>query len=263
MKKIIASATLLAASTMLASAASVAYTFNLASGTTVGSAINLAAAGIPSSAGAATELLKDSTKDSMEAAFGTGASLYVNISAGKLWGGASASAGGIDTSTIKSNSTAQEILGLTETDISNINYGVQDGAGGATTTFVVSGLSANTEYTLSMLVYGQGSGTTISWGSTGTLVSGVYAYGNAASTNITSGETSLSVSDVYAVLLTLQTDARGSVSVALTNGSSDSSNKIAMGYFGISQVPEPSAFGLLAGVGALALAVSRRRRSHK
>lgn len=148
---------------------------------------------------------------------------------------------------------------------------MSDGAQTATTTFAVTGLIANTTYTVTMLVgaldaNGSATGTAkISW-DTGTLVSGRYAYGASATQTLSASDTSTTLANLSAVELKITTDSNGAFNIKLYNGDSDNSgSKTSIGFFAITGdvIPEPSAFGLLAGVGALALAASRRRRSRK
>jgi len=58
-------------------------------------------------------------------------------------------------------------------------------------------------------------------------------------------------------------NSEGTISFKLWTGSDINANGnmgTQIAFFGISTIPEPSAFGLLAGLGAVAFAVSRRKR---
>jgi len=262
MKKLFSVVAILAASTMLANAASVAFTFNLGDGVSVGDAKNLNANNLGTGPGTkVTGLLEEQTKETMKK-LGNNASLSVTVTTGKIWGGIeSSNPTPFTTTTLSSNTAALSILGLTAENLQKINYGMQDAAGGATTTFNVTGLNANTTYNVSLLIgIASGSSAQISW-DTGNLVSGLYAYGASATQTISGTSYTFQSSQVpVAVSLKITTNDSGAFNVSMKN---DGSSKSSIGYFGISEmtIPEPSAFGLLAGLGAIALAVSRRRRS--
>lgn len=259
MKKLIASATLFAASTMLASAASVAYTFNLTN--TIDNATNISAKGCGNGGNTSCD---DAVHWSLD---GGNAKVVVSTSAGKLWDTVQNSSNEYNgISVIASNSYAQTMFtyaGISTEDISKITNGTNNGAQVDTTTFGVSGLIANTTYTVTMLITPKQGSAAISW-TTGTFVSGSYAYGNSAQQTISGTDTTtLVLSSMSVVELKLTTDSSGAFNINLLNGSaSNSSGKTSIGFFAITGdvIPEPSAFGLFAGVGALALAVSRRRR---
>ena len=75
----------------------------------------------------------------------------------------------------------------------------------------------------------------------------------------TASEAVLSGSEV-----TLAANTTYTVTLTAKQGSSNSSNGCYVGLSGITYtIPEPSAFGMIAGVGALALVAARRRRSRK
>jgi len=263
MKKLFSVAAFLAASTMLANAVSVAFTFNLGDNATIDGVTNLAADGLGNGPGSpASGLLADSTKETMKK-LGNNASLSVSLSTGKLWG----KEGGSNptpftTTTLSSNADALSILGLTADNLQKIKWGAHDAAGGATTTFNVTGLEANTTYNVSLLIgIKEGSYAQIFW-DTGTLVSGRYAYGESATQTISGSDTSYTFQSSQvpvAVSLEITTNASGAFNVGMKNYDGAKSS---IGYLGISTtaIPEPSTFGLLAGVSAIALAVSRRRR---
>jgi len=262
-KKIITTTTLLAASVALANAASVAYTFNLGnqiSGTTS----NIALTGEPKDGRVSTETVVNTTTMS---ALGDSAQFTVSINQGKIW---KVDIDSTNLSTLAGNSYAQSILsnaGISSGNITSLTQGTQCGASTGATNIKVTGLSANTNYTVSMLlsptITGTSYQTTVSWDG-GTLVSGEYAYGGSGKQTLATGATSFTLESLSAVSLTLTTDSSGAFNIKLqNNGDSSTSAKAAIGLFAISDaIPEPSAFSLLAGVGALALTVSRRRRKN-
>jgi len=257
MKKLFSTVVFFVASTMLANAANVVYTFNLDSDIPTGVTKNLSANNVPDSGTTAiTETMGQGT-------------LTVSVSGGKLWSNTGNAFTSEKLSALASNPTATELLtsaGLTNAsaDFTKITKGTQNGSGqSATTTFAVTGLVANSQYTVTMLVGPSTNKGKISW-DTGTFISGKYAYSNAASTTIGESATSLVLDNLSVVSLTLAADSSGAFNIKLYNNSNDNTGgKTAIGLFAISgdAIPEPSAFGLLAGLGAIALAVSRRRRS--
>jgi len=260
-KKIITTTTFLVASVALANAASVAYTFNLGSQIS-GTTGNIALTSTPSEA-VSSETVVNTTTMSV---FGTSAQFTVSIDKGKIW---SADIDSTNLSTLASNSYAQSILstaGISSSNITSLSKGTQCGNPNGLTTFKVSGLSANTVYTVTMLlsptITGSGKNTTVSWDG-GTLVSGEYAYESSAKQTLSAGASSFTLTNLSAVSLTLTTDSSGAFNIKIQNNGDGTSNnaKTAIGLFAISDaIPEPSAFSLLAGIGAIALAVSRRRK---
>jgi len=262
-KKIITTTTLLAASAALANAACVAYTFNLEnqiSGTTG----NIALTGKPDDPVSAETVVNTTTMS----ALGDSAQFTVSIDKGRIW------EVGIDStnlSTLAGNSYAQSILsnaGISSDNITSLTQGTQCGDANGTTTFKVTGLSASTNYTVTMLlsptITGSGYKPTVSWDG-GTLVSGEYAYGGSGKQTLATGATSFTLESLSAVSLTLTTDSSGAFNIKIKNNGDGQSNngKAAIGLFAISDaIPEPSAFSLLAGLGAIALTVSRRRRKN-
>lgn len=255
-KKIITAATLFAASSALASAASVVYTFNLT--TTIPEAtVNISC--------------NDGRTSYEQEMTDLGDNAKFSVSGGSQWQMATDSNKNPfdNITTLASNIYAQKNFsnaGISSSSISSITQGVGDGNGTAsTTTYAFTGLTSNTTYRVTLLVGGSKSGGSgvgkISW-DTGTLVSGNYAYDESAQTLIASTETQLVLSSLSAIELLLTTDSNGAFNIKLYNNSSkNSGSKTGLGLLAVSSVPEPSAFGLLAGIGALALAVSRRRRS--
>lgn len=241
--KTLCGAALLAASAALADAACIAYVFTQD--------------GIPGTTNITDTTVTPITK-SLADTFGGSASLTIQPSSGKLFGNQTIDASGLsDTAVSLLTETNSE---LTSDGVKGIAKGLQTGAGGASVSFVVSGLSANTDYTVTMLVSAGTTSGTVSW-SGGTLVSGSYASTGDATT-ISEDTTSFSVGTTSAlsVSLTLTTDSTGSFTITAP-ANNNSGNKTQVGYFAISDaIPEPSAFGLFVGIGALALAATRRRR---
>jgi len=258
-KKVITAAAFLAASTMLANAASVLYTFNLET--------NAVPSGVTANINC-----NDGRESYTQGMNGLGNSAQFSFSGGNQWQIATDNSKNPfeNISTLASNNSAKEILqraGLNSSEIIKITQGVGDGNGTSSiTTYAVTGLTANATYTVTMIIGGSKSGGSgvgkISW-DTGTLVSGKYAFGDSAETLITNTGSSLVLSSLSAVELTITADSSGEFNIKLYNNASENSgSKTGLGLFAISSsaIPEPSAFGLLAGLGAIALAVSRRRR---
>jgi len=249
-KKVITAAAFLAASTMLANAASVLYTFNLGESSISEATVNIS---INDGRGSYTQSMDD-LKENANFNMGTGS--FWKMDDGKNPFSSSIS-------TLAGNSFAKEILttgtGLQGDSISKLIQGVHNGNANTTTTFAVTGLDTNTDYTVTLLVGGNtsdGSGGKISWDGA-TFNGGEYAYGGSAKTTIGKDSTELQLDNLSAVQLKFTTGAdSGSFNIKLYN----STQKTGIGLLAISTIPEPSAFGLLAGLGAIALAVSRRRR---
>jgi len=253
-KKVITAAAFLAASTMLANAASVLYTFNL---TDVPSNVT---ANINCNDGRTTMEQEMTTLKS-------GAKWSFSSSAGGTWNSSTVyNPFSNNISTLASNIEAQAMfstVGINADDISKLTDGFHTGNASGTSTFTVSGLDTNTTYVVTMLVGSVANNTkfNIKW-SGGEFEGGSYAYENSAKTLITTAETSLASENLSVVELKLKTGSEnGNFTITLENGgSANSGGKTAVGLFAVSTIPEPSAFGLLAGLGAIALAVSRRRR---
>ena len=155
-------------------------------------------------------------------------------------------------------------LGVTAISVGDTVTTSGYGSGNATQTLVVSGLTAGDTYTIAVVV-GCGSGTATYSISAGTLVSYTYyqlsANEEGSSSSEDDEEVSLSLTvsgtgNAYLVVADVTADEDGEISIQGAG-----STKAAFGLFAI--VPEPSAFAMLAGVGALAFAASRRRRSRK
>lgn len=254
-KKIVTVTTLLAASATLASAASVAYTFSNATTTQATGATNVQVTNGPASL--------DDTKTNLGGTF-TGASLVISAEGGqqKLYANATGAISGSNVGTTALNLLKSANSSLDS--VSSITLGLQNGSGSdaAYVSFAVTGLTANTNYTVSFLVKAASTSSNITLAN-GSFVEGSYVTGTESTTNsisLTSGTSFVLASTTEtAVLLKVTTDASGAFTIKFQSAASA---KTTIGYFGISDsaIPEPSAFSLLAGVGALALTVARRRR---
>lgn len=253
-KKIITVTTLLAASATLASAASVAYTFSNMNTTQATGATNVQVTGGPGSL--------DGTKTNLNGTF-TDASLVISAEGGskKLFAN--------EANTISGSTVGTTALNLLKSanssldSVSGITLGLQNGTGAtnAYVSFAVTGLTANTDYTVSFLVKAANTSSNITLAN-GSFVKGSYVTGTDNTTNsisLTGTSFMLASTTETAVLLKVTTDASGAFTIKFQNANG---SKTTIGYFGISDsaIPEPSAFSLLAGVGALALTVARRRR---
>lgn len=217
-KKLLAATTLVAASAAFAGADTVAYTFNLDKNTSGSTSINGATnvqicSGEDVSCTSATVNLD-----------GGNAKLVISRNQGKFWdtGSSCYTSETYGVTKLASNATAQEMFttaGILSTEISKITKGVSNGAAEATTTFAVSGLIADTTYTVTMLVGAfVNSSTTgtakISW-DTGKLVSGRYAYGDSATQTLSASDTSTTLANLSAVELKITTDSNGAFNIKL------------------------------------------------
>ena len=178
-------------------------------------------------------------------------------SAGKYWGA------GI-TGTIVDGAALDALAAATGLDASalkGLTSGFSHGHANSSLTFSFTGLSASTDYTFSAVFSKSAeSGAVLSVG-TGTFVSG--NYGSLASDSswntLDIGSSvlfdGLNTGDPVAVTFVATTDASGNLSFTVNH-------KSGVSLIGVTPAaaPEPSAFGLLAGLGALALVASRRRR---
>ena len=123
----------------------------------------------------------------------------------------------------------------------------------------LSGLDANTEYSITT-IWGPVNN---SWKldfTQGTFVEGHYGYvcssGNSSDVEWEKFEELSGPSSGfkwYGVKTVVRSDGTGTISF-------NTSSRSEISFLSVSTIPEPSAFGLLAGLGALALTVSRRRR---
>ena len=152
--------------------------------------------------------------------------------------------------------TAVSLLAEYDIDIDGRSItGIQGGQGQNTLTVTFSGLTEGETYTVIAIVGDlAGTASTISF-TNGTLVSGTYYSATSDDSTGTSFSSSISAtSAVYVVVAEVEADSDGEIAYSVTTKGSIYLTAI---------IPEPSAFGLLAGVGALALAASRRRRTRK
>lgn len=129
-----------------------------------------------------------------------------------------------------------------------------------------SGLEANSEYSIST-IFGfstSNSSPAVLSVTSGSFVSGNYGFLSGTGSDIVAWDSfsgTISTSQNYTLgtvgaSFTVQSDADGNISFNIGGGSA--SGEIA--FLSVTPVPEPSAFGLLAGAGALALVAARRRR---
>jgi len=252
-KILAATSALFATSATLANAPSVAYTFNLGSDVPAGVTKNLSVRGVD----------EFSETGTMESAFGSGAKFSISRNAGKL------NAVALDTTTLGSDAIGLlATAGIASSDVSKITTGVQDGQACCMVSFGISGLEAGTEYTLTFLIEPTASetdGTTkssyINWDS-GYLISGKYA-GASGSTTLKSGNASIILTETAVVQLNIKMKSGGYFYFGVSNGHGATAGKSSLGFLSIAKtasIPEPSAFSLLAGLGTIAFAVSRRRR---
>ena len=265
MKKIITSAALFAASTALASAAFVSPTISWndfsnvtpSANTTVSNsdstgAIHFAAEKyVPTQSNGA--LVFDGTDDVAFFQGASGASINTSNSVGTF---------SFTTTSITLPTSGHSVLASIQTSGSNqIGIGV-DSSGHVVATYTSNGTQ-----------YGSGTSTfTITASATNTFTfvldssSGLRVYVNGNDTGIT-GLSGLKYTSESTKQLTIGATTTPSLPTAMTvtnvyvHSTSLSAEDVKDTFKAGGLIPEPSAFGLLAGIGALALAVSRRRRS--
>jgi len=267
--KMIATVAFLATSTAFATATSVAYTFNLDdSNIPAGVTENISANNITTTDPAFTKDLS---------VFNPGATLTVTFGKGSL-DKPSTDFNSSALNTLAGNNAAKELLstaGINATDLTKINTGVFLNTDTSWVQFNLSGLQVNTAYTITMLVVPNGENMKFDIGWLGgehnsvpnypKFTGGSYVLGGNSATNITSDEVTLKLAAASIVALNFTTNENGEYSGIEISSIQDTSNSIstALGLFAITgpaAVPEPSAFGLLAGIGAIVLAVARRKR---
>ena len=237
-KNILATATLVAASATLAGAATVAF-----HASSTGFSANLGLSGVLGTTGASVSLYTG---------FET-ATLTVTAANGTFWTATP------DTS-YWTNTTALSVLSEYGISVSGIAGATQIGAGSTSTYLTFTGLTAGQTYTIAVVI-AEMAGTPSAFSiSTGTLVSGTYysltddsdtGTDFTSSFSITGSESEGSAGTVVVVDVTADDD--GTIEITYSN----------KGTIVAAYIPEPSTFGLLAGVGALALVASRRRRTRK
>ncbi len=261
MNKIIATSLLLFAGTALSQATTVVWAIGISSSTTTpyyyetegsGYTVIQYSNGDSNNTAIPTTLLTSSSQDGYTLG-------YQNSSAGRYWGSSAASGD-------YSGELAWALHNVTGLSYSTLNTlldsytGAYCGAGG-TLTLTFSGLTDGQTYTVA-LVTSNNSGTgALSLGSGGTITSAYYG---------TVGVDSWNEATISSDNINITTSNSSFTAVCLTfTATSDSVtfNSTNKGGFALAAIttetvaiPEPSAFGLLAGLGALALVVSRRRR---
>jgi len=136
-------------------------------------------------------------------------------------------------------------------------------------TITLTGLQADEQYTVSTICsFNIGQNDTGNGNGSFALTAGNFISGNYGKSTWQEAESgTLALADdsqlPFAAAMVVTPNSEGTISFKLWTGSDinatgNSGTQIA--FFGISTIPEPSAFGLLAGLGAIALAVSRRKR---
>ncbi len=271
MNKIIATALLLSAGTALSNAETLLATFGwhendgtdtISSSTlTVGNETWNKFSGGGKLGGAATQ-----TFSSLSFSNGTAATGVSLSTQGSLGGSDAVASGGFTgaSSTLTSAFPSDVWLGA-----------LHSGAATNATAFTVVGLISGGEYTLQVLI-GSGSdwknGTSacsLSSGATNVSVRVLDQNGNDNATANDSGEIDIAVAGGSNTasswaLLEYTFEATGdSVTFQASSGSSEVADDVGGFRLTGAFIPEPSAFGLLAGAGALALVAARRRRSRK
>jgi len=287
-KKIITTTTLLAASVALANAATVVFTTNNESVTGATEKIQLSSTGNSGSAGSDSNTTNNTytyTASTTKFDGSNALKLEYKVSSGKCW----ATAKSLNTNTNTTLTSAfSSASGLSLSDYAGKTF-YGSGAGETTATLTFSGLKANTQYRVSFV-----SGARDESNSAGTLTlttgslfstteGGGSFYGSLSGSNTTSvssfdSSNGISLTSVQyttdtnsaanANEKTVPTVASTAISVVVTSSSEgklvfNATSKPGFALIAISDsIPEPSAFSLLAGIGAIALAVSRRRRKH-
>jgi len=288
-KKIITTTTLLAATAALANAATVVFTTNSESVTGSTEKIVLNKTGNSGSTGISQTTTNNTYTYTASTKFdGSNAlTLAYKLSSTKCWTEAKSLSTNTNSALTNSFSSAS---GLSLSDYAGQNY-YGGGGGGTSATLTFSGLKANTQYRVSFVAGARDENNTAGTLTltTGSLFSttegGGSFYGSLSgtdTTNVTSFDSSngISLASVQYTTETSSTDtnanakktvptvASTAISVVVTSDSNGTlvfhaTSKPGFALIAISDsIPEPSAFSLLAGLGALALTVSRRRRKN-
>lgn len=240
MKTIVATAALLAASAALSSATTLVF--------------DLTGVGNVSSYSTSGTLLND----------GLGISLSWSASSGTIYKNVS-----VTYSVVNENALAElDSLGISLTyydtsssSVTTENTGaiIAPSYGASVTSYItLSGFTAGETYTIVAVVAAYQNTPTVTF-STGEIVSFAYydlseADGSVVTSDSDTSSLTTTASTAYLIIAEVTASADGVI--AISGGSKTGFNLVAI-------VPEPSAFGLLAGVGALAFAASRRRRRAK
>lgn len=128
--------------------------------------------------------------------------------------------------------------------------------GASVTSYItLEGFTAGETYTVVAVVAAYANTPTVTF-SSGNIVSFAYYDLSEEDSSVVTTGTSLTAETSTAYLIIAEVTADSDGTIAISGGSKTGFNLVAI-------VPEPSAFGLLAGVGALAFAASRRRRRAK
>lgn len=157
-------------------------------------------------------------------------------------------------------SEISSVSGITVDALKNITQGIGDyfGPSGNSQVVTLSGLAANTEYAITTIWGPVGKSWKLDF-TQGSFVEGYYGNLILSQTHNTEWEKFDELSgpssgiSICGVKTIVRSDETGNISFTGTSNSE-------IAFVSVSAIPEPSAFGMLAGVGALALAVSRRRR---
>ena len=267
MKHIITITSLLAAGTILANAESVIFDVTNSASVSYESD-SILSVGDTQNGGSAVNFTFDGKSCSISLETGTGSARGF-LSGGANWVSGLPESVGND-------------FGLSASDISTITGSAVYAQGSNTSypgivTVTISGLAAGT-YNISGLMAKQtGDTSATTWnvtvdGQTASYISSYYVYASSSwSDSATSGNSYDAVANNtpsahYVMLDGIKVlSDNGTIMLRLTGNptSSSAENLKPLQFLTLTSIPEPSAFGLLAGLGALALAGTRRRRAKK